>query len=153
MSSDENLEDFAQWVLFLAQDAHPGAKEDTVQQIVVEVFLRGITDKEAARSASDKCPVTIQKALKYVKNSINTQRAIFGKSHAASRQVSFADQTSETPMARAMSPSHDRSPTKSLEVAKLECEFAELKKGCAKLQKQQAIPTPASPLRDPPTPS
>ena len=50
----------------MAMDVHPGAKEETIQQISIEVFLRGIPDKDAARSSSDKCLETIQKALKNV---------------------------------------------------------------------------------------
>ena len=74
MGSEETLEEFAQKVQFMAMDAHPGAKEETIQQISIKVFLRGIPDKDAAQSSSDKCLKTIQKALKYVKNAINTQR-------------------------------------------------------------------------------
>ena len=66
MGSEETLEEFAQKVQFMAMDAHPGAKEETIQQISIEVFLRGIPDKDAAWSSSDKCLKTIQKALKYV---------------------------------------------------------------------------------------
>ena len=51
----------------MAMDAHPGAKEETIQQISIEVFLRGIPDKDAAQSSSDKCPKTIQKALNMLK--------------------------------------------------------------------------------------
>ena len=72
MVSEESLENFAQRVLFLTMDAFPGAKEGTIQQMAIEVFLRGVTDKDAARSASDKCPKTLSKALKYVKRSICT---------------------------------------------------------------------------------
>ena len=42
MGSEETLEEFAQKVQFMAMDAHPGAKEETIQQISIEVFLRGI---------------------------------------------------------------------------------------------------------------
>ena len=63
----------------MALDAHWGAKEETIQQISVVVFLCGLPNKDAARSSSDKCPRTIQKPLKYVKNATNTEKAIFGK--------------------------------------------------------------------------
>ena len=91
LDSDETLEEFAQRVQFIATDAHPGAKEETIQQISVEVFLRGLPDKEAACSSSDKCSKTIQKASKYVKNVINTQKAIFNKPSIPHHQVSFVE--------------------------------------------------------------
>ena len=59
LDSNETLEEFVQGVQFMAKGAHPGAKEETIQQISVEVFLRGLPDKEAACSSSDKCPKTI----------------------------------------------------------------------------------------------
>ena len=52
LDSNETLEEFAQRVQFMAMDAHPGAKEETIQQIYVEVFLRGLPGKEASRSSS-----------------------------------------------------------------------------------------------------
>ena len=91
LDSGETLEEFAQRVQFMAMDAHPGAKEETIQQISVEVFLKGLLNKEAAHSSSDKYPKTIQKVLKYVKNTINTQKAIFNKPSIPHHQVSFAE--------------------------------------------------------------
>ena len=41
LDSNETLEEFAQRVQFMAMDAHPGAKEETIQQISVEVSLEG----------------------------------------------------------------------------------------------------------------
>ena len=67
MGSEETLEEFAQTVQFMVMDAHPGAKEETIQQISIEVFLRGFPDKDAAHSSSDKCPKTIQKAYLNIK--------------------------------------------------------------------------------------
>ena len=87
----------------MAMDAHPGAKEETIQQISIEVFLRGIPDKDAARSSSGKCLKTIQKALKYVKNAINTQKAIFSKSSIPHHQVTFADEDKSDIPIRAVS--------------------------------------------------
>ena len=73
-------------------DGHPGAKEDTINQMAVESFLRGCKDKEAARCAMDKNPKTVYKALKYVKAAINNQKALFGsKPNYVARQVTFAD--------------------------------------------------------------
>ena len=87
----------------MAMDAHPGAKEETTQQISIEVFLTGIPDKDAAHSSSDKCPKTIQKALEYIKNAINTQKAIFSKSSVPHHQVTFADTDKSDVSVRAVS--------------------------------------------------
>ena len=35
MGSEETLEEFAPKVQFMAMDAHPGAKEETIQQISI----------------------------------------------------------------------------------------------------------------------
>ncbi len=91
----------------------------------MEVFLRGLSDKEAARSASDKCPKTINKALKYVKNAVNTQRAIFGKSSTVC-QVSFAELEMSDVLAWAASPDLKQKDAKSLDTAHIE-QLAKLK--------------------------
>lgn len=90
---DESLEQFSQRVHFLALDGYPLAEKRTVQQISVEAFLRGSREKDAARTAMEKNPKDIYKALKYLKASVANQRAIFGtRSYGyPQRQVSFAD--------------------------------------------------------------
>ena len=141
LDSNETLEEFAQRVQFMAMDAHPGAKEETIQQISVEVFLRGLPDKEAARSSSDKCPKTIQKALKYVKNAINTQKAIFNKPSIPHHQVSFAEldepdlsvrSTSETEATKSSS-----FQKRSLDTIMMEQELAHLRAKISQLESQQ----------------
>lgn len=55
-----------------------------------EIFLRGCKEKEAAKAAMEKGSNGIHKALKYVKESLANQRAIFGTKSNASyiqRQV------------------------------------------------------------------
>ena len=62
LEPNEMLEDFSLRVQFMALNAHPGAKEKTIQQISIEAFVHGLSDKDAPKSFSDKCPKTIQKA-------------------------------------------------------------------------------------------
>ena len=157
LDSNETLEEFAQRVQFMAMDAHPGAKEETIQQISVEVFLRGLPDKEAARSSSDKCPKTIQKALKYVKNAINTQKAIFNKPSIPHHQVSFAEldepdlsvrSTSETEATKSSS-----FQKRSLDTIMMEQELAHLRAKISQLESQQnSSDRPSRPFSRPVTP-
>ena len=157
LDSNETLEEFAQRVQFMAMDAHPGAKEETIQQISVEVFLRGLPDKEAARSSSDKCPKTIQKALKYVKNAINTQKAIFNKPSIPHHQVSFAEldepdlsvrSTSETEATKSSS-----FQKRSLDTIMMEQELAHLRAKISQLESQQnSSDRPSRPFSHPVTP-
>ena len=131
MGSEETSEKFAQKVQFMAMDAHPGAKEETIQKISIEVFLRGIPNKDATQSSSDKCTKTIQKVLKYVKNAINTQKAIFkAKSSIPHHQVTFADTDKSDVPVRAVS-QLDTTQTpqyqeKSLDTIMMEQELAQL---------------------------
>ena len=130
MGSEETLEEFAQKVQFMTLDAHQGTKEETIQQISIVVFLRGIPDKDAACSSSDKCLKTIQKALKYVKNAINTQKAIFSKSSVPHHQVTFADtDKSDVPVRAVSQPETTQTPQyqrKSLDTIMMEQELAQL---------------------------
>ena len=63
LEPNETLEDFAQRAQFMALGAHPGAKEETIQQISIEIFLCRLPNKDAKRSSSDKCPKTIQNVI------------------------------------------------------------------------------------------
>ena len=50
----ETLEEFSQRVHFKVMDGFPGAKERTIEQLAVEHFLKGCTDRKAASIAMDK---------------------------------------------------------------------------------------------------
>ena len=90
---DETVEQFSQRVHFLTLDAYEDAGDKYIHQMAIEAFLRGCREKEAARAAMEKEPTTIHKALKFVKNSIANQRAIFGSRPVYShRHVTFPDQ-------------------------------------------------------------
>jgi hypothetical protein len=85
---EETLEELSQRVQFLAMEGHPGAHNETIDQISVESFLRACKDKEAAKSAMEKDPLNIYKALKLVKAAISIRKALFGsKSPTLTRQV------------------------------------------------------------------
>ena len=141
----------------MAMDAHPGAKEETIQQISVEVFLRGLPDKEAAHSSSDKCPKTIQKALKYVKNAINTQKAIFNKPSIPHHQVSFAELDEPDLSVRSISETEATKSSsfqkRSLDTIMMEQELAHLRAKITQLESQQnSNDKPSRPYSRPVTP-
>ena len=131
--SEESLEDYSQRVYFTVMDAYPGAKEKTLQEIAVEVFLRGLEDHpDADKSASEKGPKTIHKALKYIKAAITTQKAIFGKKpKTQTRQVSFAEEDEATVRA------FRKWPAKSLNLAKLEQELQQMKEEMKRMKADQ----------------
>lgn len=112
----ESLEEYSQRVQFLCMDGHPEAREETIDQISVEAFLRGCRDKEAAKSAMEKNPHSVYKALKYVKASINNQQALFGhRPSYSTRQVTFEDEVCSLPQSvprvRNISPYRTSTPT------------------------------------------
>ena len=121
------------------------------------MFLRGLPDKEVAHLSDNKCPKTIQKALKYAKNAINTQKAIFNKHSLPYHQVSFAEldepdlsvrATSETKTTK--SPNFQKG---SLDTIMMEQELAHLRAKISQLESQQnSNDRPSRPYSCPVTP-
>jgi hypothetical protein len=58
---EEAREDVAQRVHFLLLDAHPEVCESTMNEIAVEVFLRGSKDNHAAEVAMENDPLNIER--------------------------------------------------------------------------------------------
>jgi hypothetical protein len=87
------LEDFSHTVYVLALDGYEKCEDDALEDIATEAFLRGCKEKEAAIKAMEKNPVTLSKAIKFVKTSLANQKAIFGstKNILVQRQVTFSD--------------------------------------------------------------
>ena len=87
------MEDFSHTVYVLALDGYGKCEDDALEDIATEAFLRGCKEKEAAIKAMEKNPVTLSKAIKFVKTSLANQKAIFGseKTSLAQRQVTFSD--------------------------------------------------------------
>jgi 5'(3')-deoxyribonucleotidase len=73
------LEDFAHTVYVLALDGYEKCEDDALEDIATEAFLRGCKEKEAAIKAMEKNPVTLSKAIKFVKTSLANQKAILGQ--------------------------------------------------------------------------
>ncbi|CAC5392532.1 unnamed protein product [Mytilus coruscus] len=95
----ETIEEYAERLHFLTMDRYYRSKNDTIDQIDTEAFLRGCQEKEAARIVIEKNPRTINEALKWIKSSLANQKAIYGarKSYSGrpqsyfQRQVTFSD--------------------------------------------------------------
>ena len=68
-------------------------EDEALENIATEAYLRGCKEKEAAIKAMEETPVTLSKAIKFVKTSLANQKAIFGsvKTPLAQRQVTFSD--------------------------------------------------------------
>ena len=90
----ETLEEFSQRVHFKVMDEFPGAKERTIEQLAVEHFLKGCTDRKAASIAMDKNPSKIHRAVKYTKDAINNRNVIYGKMplSQSARKVTFYEE-------------------------------------------------------------
>ncbi|CAC5401507.1 unnamed protein product [Mytilus coruscus] len=95
----ETIEEYAERVHFLTMDGYYRSKNDIIDQIGNEAFLRGCQEKEAARIVIEKNPRTINEALKWIKSSLANQKAIYGdrKSYSgrpqsySQRQMTFSD--------------------------------------------------------------
>ena len=90
---NESLEDFAHKVYVLALDGYEKCEDDALEDIATEAFLRECKEKEAAIKVMEKKPVTLSKAIQFVKTSLANQKAILGstKNSLAQRQVTFSD--------------------------------------------------------------
>lgn len=108
---NENVEEFAQRVYFLALDGYESCEENMIEEIATETFLRGCRDKEATMMTMDKEPTTLQKAVKYVKTAIANHRALYGTRGASGATAYFQRQVSIP--SREGSPTHDCSPCRA----------------------------------------
>lgn len=108
---NENVEDFAQRVYFLALDGYENCEGNMIEEISMETFLRGCRDKEAAMKAMDREPTTLQKAVRYVKTAIANHRALYG-SRGTSGATAYSQRQVSFP-SREGSPTHDSSPCRA----------------------------------------
>lgn len=106
---NENVEEFAQRVYFLALDGYESCEGNMIEDIATETFLRGCRDKDAAMK--DKEPSTLQKAVKYVKTAIANHRALYGI-RGASRAPAYSQRQVSIP-SREGSPTRDSSPCRA----------------------------------------
>lgn len=70
---NENVEDFAQRVHFLAVESYEKFEGNMIEDISIETFLRGCRDKEASIIAMGREQTTLRKAVKYVKKNCHCQ--------------------------------------------------------------------------------
>jgi hypothetical protein len=72
-----SVDKFAQRVYFLVLDGYESCEGNVLDEIATDIFLRGCRDKEAAIKAMDREPLTLQKAVKYVRTAIANQHALY----------------------------------------------------------------------------
>ena len=89
---DDSLEEFSDKIMDVVQDAHPDAPDSVLQDIAVDVFLKGVTNKTAATTAMDKDPKSLQEAVQMVRVAEHNRKALYGTMASktySSRKVSF----------------------------------------------------------------
>ena len=75
-ADDQTLEEFADHVYDLTLEGYPKSPDEMVQTLAVDAFLKGCKDKHASLMAMEKSPKTVQKAVKYVKTSIQNRKSL-----------------------------------------------------------------------------
>ena len=110
--TEESLEEWAERVQKLALEAFIGLPEDFVQEEVLWRFCQGCSDKETAQYAADRCPATIEEALRIIKMHIQNSKVIFG-SRKTVRQLScqscLAREEEKTSSVRSVCAAHSTS--------------------------------------------
>ncbi len=82
----ESLEEFSQKVGTLALDGYTTMDPQSLNELSVEAFLRGVSDKFSARHVIEKDSKTISEALQSMKEFQASNKAIFGTSSPKSYQ-------------------------------------------------------------------
>ncbi|MES9884990.1 MAG: hypothetical protein ABW185_29455, partial [Sedimenticola sp.] len=92
---DESLDDYAQRLVNLAQDAYCDLSQSDLSQVTVECFLRGLTDKAAAMYVLGEDPQSVRGALRAVKEYQANNRAIYGQTTKPLKQrnVTFSGES------------------------------------------------------------
>ncbi len=92
----ETIEDFSQKVSSMAMDGYKTMDQHSLTELSVEAFLRGLSDKQAARHVLEKNPTNMCQALQLVKEYQANNKAIFGTTTVKSfqqRNVTFSGET------------------------------------------------------------
>ena len=92
----ETLEEYAEQVYRLTSKGYPNVGEHNIQEFTAEAFLHGCRDKLAALSTADHKPKTLNKAVKWVNDSIHNQKSLGKHHYSAARQVTFNEVQCET---------------------------------------------------------
>ena len=84
---DESAEEWADRVQRLALEAFIDLPETFMNSEIIRRFCQGCLDKETAQYAADRCPTTIEEAIRLVKRHVQNSKAIYGSKKAV-RQLS-----------------------------------------------------------------
>ena len=74
----------------------PNVRECNIQEFAAEAFRHGCRDKLAALSAADHKPKTLNKAVKWVNDSIYNQKSLGKHHYTATRRTMFNEVQCET---------------------------------------------------------
>ena len=86
------MEEFAKRCQSLTNDAWAEDNQDMAEQSVMDAFLHGVLDTEAAYSAMDKNPAMVDEALDLVKRALHNWKALFGAWAKTICNVSFMEE-------------------------------------------------------------
>ena len=94
---DDSIEEFADKVQEMTTDGYPDTPDNCRQTVAIDAFLRGCQNKQAALTAMDKNPLTLDDAIQHMKSAITNQRLILGAKKTEVKRVKFetCDEESE----------------------------------------------------------
>ena len=92
----ETLEEFEERVRDMAVDGYPNMSDVCIQTVAVDAFLKGCNNKQAALTAMDKNPTTLDEARQHLKSAITNQKLILGAKKSEIKRVTFQNETSDS---------------------------------------------------------
>ena len=105
--ADEEVEEFAERVQQIAQDAWGDSSPDTVDDHAKEAFLHGVIDKDAALRTMGRNPFNLDAAIALFKETVHDKQSLIARSKMTSgktaRNVTFLPEM-DSPSVRAVSP-------------------------------------------------
>ncbi|KAK3086893.1 hypothetical protein FSP39_025070 [Pinctada imbricata] len=75
---DETIEEFADKIQEMTTDGYPDTPDDCRQTVSIDAFLLGCLNKQAALTAMDKNPPSLDTAVQNMKSALTNQRFILG---------------------------------------------------------------------------
>ena len=100
----ETLDEFAERARELVCDGYPNAGHDVVEDIALDVFLKGCREKAAVLSVVNSNPKGLDQALRMVRGAIHNHRAVMGKSVSFSTRKIELDSDEESYSVRSVRP-------------------------------------------------
>lgn len=152
IAPEETLEEFAERTQRLASDAWGDENAGMVELTAKEAFLHGQLDTDAAWSAMQKEPDSLDEALQFVKMAIHDKKSLLANGRGVMKTRTVGFNLDSEPTVRATSPARSESPLASSDtsqkVEKLESDFKSMQGDISKiLNLLQSTPRSSSPGR------